>query len=262
MRTHIVANFFLTLVIFLSLDLARDNFSNRRLAAVGLACGFATATKYTAGVVALVPVMFLIARRLPYRDCLLAIVRMAGFALLGFFLTDPFLFLKFQDARAALAEQGSYIAGGEFRWQTLFDLSRVYVFLRYLIPYGTLPLLWVLFYASVAVAFMSRATRRISIPLALFLLLYLYPMAKGYFDLPSPGVSRRAGMERTRVETLAPGRSRGPPPRSRDPWCFVAVRHRLHAGDGARRCSGSTARVHDGRERRQAGDDRVLWRRS
>ncbi len=144
MRTHIVANFFLTLVIFLSLDLAQDDLSNRRLTAVGLTCGFATATKYTAGVVALVPVMFLIARRLPYRDCLLA----------------------------------------EFRWQALFDLSRVYVFLGYLIPYGTLPLLWVLFYASVAVAFVSRATRRISIPLALFLLLYLYPMAKGYFAAP------------------------------------------------------------------------------
>lgn len=184
MRTHIVANFFLTLVIFLSLDLAQDDLSNRRLTAVGLTCGFATATKYTAGVVALVPVMFLIARRLPYRDCLLAIVRMVGFALLGFFLADPFLFLKFHDARAALAEQGSYIAGGEFRWQALFDLSRVYVFLGYLIPYGTLPLLWVLFYASVAVAFVSRATRRISIPLALFLLLYLYPMAKGYFAAP------------------------------------------------------------------------------
>jgi hypothetical protein len=184
MRTHIVANFFLTLAIFLSLDLAVGDAGRRRLAAIGLACGFAAASKYPAGVVALVPVMFLIARRISYRELLLAIAWIGGFALLGLFLADPFLFLKFQDARAALAEQGSYVATQEFRWHSLFDFSRLFVFFNYLIPYGTLPALWVLFYASLAVAFVGRSTRRISIPLALFVFVFLYPMAKGYFSAP------------------------------------------------------------------------------
>jgi len=184
MRSHIVANFFLTLAIVLSLDLVRDEVGRRRFAAIGLACGFAAAAKYPAGAVALVPVMFLVARGLPPREIARAVARIGAFALLGFFLADPFLFLKFQSARAALAEQGSYVATREFRWQSLFDLSRLWVFVKYLIPYGTLPALWVLFYISAAAAFVSRATRRISIPLGLFLLLYLYPMAKGYFAAP------------------------------------------------------------------------------
>ena len=192
MRTHIVANFFLTLAIFLSLEVATSEIRRRRLAAIGLACGFAAAAKYPAGAVALVPLMFLVARRTPYRDVVRAAAWIGSFAVIGFVLTDPFLLLQFQTARAALTEQASYVATEEFGWRSVFDLSRLFVFFTYLIPYGSLPALWVLFYAAAAAAFFTRSTRPISIPLAVFIVIYLYPMAKGYFAAP---IFIRAGLQ-------------------------------------------------------------------
>ncbi len=96
----------------------------------------------------------------------------------------PFLLLDFDSAKPHLFQQATYIAAEEFSLLGLLELDRIGVYLTYLIPYGILHYLWIVFYGSIFILIISRKYLRYTIPLISFMVVYLYLMAKGYFASP------------------------------------------------------------------------------
>lgn len=68
----------------------------------------------------------------------------------------------------------------EFSPTRLLDLSLLWRYLSYLIPYGMYPLLWVICYSTIIYLIFRPKFYHITFPILIFSLLYLYPMAKGY----------------------------------------------------------------------------------
>ncbi len=194
-RSHVVANFFIVLSAYLSMFLVERE-DKRQLIAVGMVSGFAAATRYPAGLVLGVPIALLVYKKLIVERGLRrgikgiwegftqAPLRWLGAAFfLGFLLGDPFLFLRFDTARASLARLGQYVAYSEFSWTSLFDLSRLWVYIKYLIPYGTLPALWIVLYGAVIYALLCRRRYPYTLPLLAFSFVSLYLMGKGYLGV-------------------------------------------------------------------------------
>jgi hypothetical protein len=192
MRSHTFANFFVLTAIFLSTFLYETE-DLRLYPYIGIACGLATASKYPAGIVVAVPFLILLAKsvanglpksELPRRAWALLREKRTwvifGFLFLTFFLVDPFLFLAYREAKPHIEFQASFTAKQEFTLLKLFDLSRLWDYIKYLIPYGTLPYLWSLLYAAIAYLFFRPKLYLRVLPLFIFSMLFFYPMAKGY----------------------------------------------------------------------------------
>jgi hypothetical protein len=73
-----------------------------------------------------------------------------------------------------------FVAPHAFTSSGLFDLSPFLRYLTFLIPYGMFPLLWILPCLAVLYLCFRPSEYPLTIPLLLFLLIYLYPMSKGY----------------------------------------------------------------------------------
>ncbi|MFN8369830.1 MAG: hypothetical protein U0T83_04290, partial [Bacteriovoracaceae bacterium] len=194
LRAHIYGNFGIALVIYLSTLLYKNHDSTKHFVAIGLACGLATAARYTLVMSILIPGfiywgIILSGIQSSKTKMVQSIIRllkdkkiylMLGAFLLGFFIIDPFLFLKFKKAKAALELMATYTAKDEFSIINLLNLSRVWVYISHLIPFGTLPFLWIMLYFSFIYLIFRKKLYSISLPFILFALFYIYPMAKGY----------------------------------------------------------------------------------
>lgn len=191
-RSHIMSNTFVLASVYFSLFLyARED--KAILSGVGLSAGLAAASRYTSGACLLIPVLILAIKRLPaeghWTERIRAMLtpQLAGrwlllgaFFLAGFFMADPYLFLDFPSALPAIKFVGQFVQAEEFSLGQLLNLSRMWAFVSYLIPYGTLPFLWLLLYAGVLWAVYRRERWKATLPLLAFALFSLYAMAKGY----------------------------------------------------------------------------------
>lgn len=195
MRTHIIANFFIAFVIYLSFRLYNED-KKKLFFLTGFSTGLGFATRYPTLAVIVVPgfvycwneniVRNVISRNFAsiWRSVVSFRWWIFAFGLAaGTFVGLPFLFLDFESARPHLMTQASYIATDEFRFSDILNLSRVWTYIRYLIPYGTLPGLWLLYYASTIYLLFRPKVYRYFMPLLIFIISYLYSMAKGYFAL-------------------------------------------------------------------------------
>ncbi|OQW88260.1 MAG: hypothetical protein BWK78_08425 [Thiotrichaceae bacterium IS1] len=192
MRSHIVINFFVVIVTYYSLYIYDHKGEQLRLyALLGFLAGLATAARYVAGIVVMIPVLMLFYKqllinpnKLKIRTILLTLfsrISVLGiFVIVGLFVGDPPLFLSFDSIKPVLSITVDTTAKNEFYLSNLLDLSRLWVYIRDLIPYGTLPGLWIIFYFSVIYLLFRKKYYRYTIPLILFIPIYLYPMAKGY----------------------------------------------------------------------------------
>jgi hypothetical protein len=193
MRTHILTNFLCALVIWLSLKL-RKSHGWQLLITVGFMSGLAMATRYPAGLIAVIPCLYLVfngldnspSRRNRFWEGVKAFVVgpvwliALGF-LIGLFLGHPMLFLDPSSvAKAITSETLRYASLQEFSTNQLFNLSAVWKYITYLIPFAMYPLLWLVPYCAILYLAFKRSLYSLSLPLLIFSLLYLYFMGKGY----------------------------------------------------------------------------------
>lgn len=193
MRTHILANFLCALVIWLSFKLRKSQ-QWQLLITVGFISGLAMATRYPAGLIVVIPCLYLLLNdsdNSPNRGIWLWEQTKAfvlgwvwlialGF-LIGLFLGHPMLFLNPSSVTKAItSETLKYASLQEFSTSRLVNLSVVWEYLTYLIPYAMYPLLWVVPFCSILYLVFRRSLYGQSLPLLIFSFLYLYLMGKGY----------------------------------------------------------------------------------
>ena len=193
MRTHILSNLLCALVIWLSLKLRKSQ-SWSLLLLVGVISGLGAATRYPLGLTVVIPCLYLPCNggdNLP--SWRLRILQRAkkfvagpawliglGFAV-GLFLGHPMLFLDPSSVTKAITgETLQYATLKEFSGAHLLNLSAVWRYITHVIPFAMYPLLWVVSYCAVAYLLFRRSLYRLTIPLLIFSLLYLYLMGKGY----------------------------------------------------------------------------------
>lgn len=193
MRPHIAGNFFVALIILLAFLVYETRRPALLAALTGLALGMAVATRYHLFALALIPYAAMVYRStfiepVPGRGLPAALLAaavqprawlMAACAALGFFLCDPYLFLDFEAARASMTSQANATDFSQFAWPGIFDLSRPWRYLAWVMPAGTF-LLWIVFYFSAVYCIFTREYRRYVLPLLLFGLLYGFYSTKGY----------------------------------------------------------------------------------
>lgn len=191
MRPHIAGNFFVCLIILLAYRVYDTKRPTLLAAISGLAIGMAIATRYHLFALAVIPYTAMVYRsvNLDSERCSPAawfraavqqrVWLMAACAAAGFCLSDPYLFLDFEAARASMTSQASATTFSQFGWPGIFDLSRPWRYLVWVLPAGTV-FLWIIFYASAAYCIFTREYRRYVLPLLFFVLLYGFYSTKGY----------------------------------------------------------------------------------
>ncbi len=193
MRTHVLSNLLCALVIWLSLKL-RNARRSWMLVLVGLLSGLAGATRYPAGIIVVIPCLYLLFDRgddLPnwkFRLWGRAKSFVAGpvwlIALgfvIGLFLGHPMLLLSPLSVTKAITGQTlKYASLHEFNGSQLVNLSVVWKYTSYLIPFAMYPFLWLVPYCAILYLGFRRSLYQRSLPILIFSGLYLYFMAKGY----------------------------------------------------------------------------------
>jgi len=81
--------------------------------------GFATASKYTAALLAVAPVAAMVAGHVPWRNALKMLTLAAATALLCAFIATPYSFIHLQQTLAAMAFENTHVHGGHFGFSTL-----------------------------------------------------------------------------------------------------------------------------------------------
>ncbi len=197
MRTHTMANFFACLVMFFSAYLYRSK-SKLLGAVIGLLIGVSSATRYPTVIVGVVPGLMIIFARFGELKALGKPIRERVFAVLldgqlwallvcsvfGFLFSAPAFLFNFDEILPHLQYQAKFADTKEFSFLNLFSLFRLLAYVIEIIPYGTYPLLWLLFYGSVFFLLFRKSSYRYSIPLLVMLFGYLYGMGKGYLTGP------------------------------------------------------------------------------
>ena len=193
MRTHILSNLLCALIIWLSLKVVRSR-KWWLFLILGVISGLAAATRFNVGLIVTIPCLFVIfapregstfgVRRLwqALRYLLSGPVWLIAIGFVcGLFVGHPMLFL---DTRTVIATLSSdtliWARRNEFALTRLLDLSAPWKYLSYLIPYGMYPLLWILPYGAIIYLAFRRNLHVYTLPIVIFSLLYLYPMAKAY----------------------------------------------------------------------------------
>ncbi len=193
MRTHILSNLLCALVIWLSFKLRKSQ-SWQLFVLVGLISGLGAATRYPVGIIVLIPCLYLLFDGgSDVRSCRLRFAERAkhfvasqvwliglGFGI-GLFLGHPMLFLDPSSVTQAISNETlRYAAFHEFSGSQLLNLSVLWRYVAYLMPFAMYPLLWVVPYCAVLYLLFNRRLYNLSIPILIFSLLYLYLMGKGY----------------------------------------------------------------------------------
>lgn len=193
MRTHILSNLLCALVIWLSLKLCKSQ-TWQLLFTVGLISGLGAATRYPVGLIVVIPCFYLLLNsadnlsgkkvRLSKRaiDFVTRQVWLIGIGFgIGLFLGHPMLFLDTASViKAITGETLKYASLHEFSRNRLLNLSVVWRYLTYLVPFAMYPLLWLVPYCAILYLVFRPSVYRVSIPLLIFSFLYLYFMGKGY----------------------------------------------------------------------------------
>jgi hypothetical protein len=193
MRTHILSNLLCALVIWLSFKLRKSQ-SRQLLVFVGLISGLGAATRYPVGIIVIIPCLYLLLSgdhnslnwklRILQRakDLVTSQVWLIGLGFgIGLFLGHPMLFLDPSGVtRAITGETLRYASLQEFSGSQLLNLSVLWRYVTYLIPFAMYPLLWLVPYCAVLYLLFKRNLYSLSIPILIFSVLYLYLMGKGY----------------------------------------------------------------------------------
>ena len=193
MRTQILSNLLCALVIWLSLKL-RKSPRWHLLLLVGLISGLGAATRYPVGIIVVIPCLYLLfdggthstnsSIRLSGRvkNFVSTQVWLIGLGFgIGLFLGHPMLFLDTSSVTKAITgETLKYASLHEFTTSEFANLSVVWRYITYLIPFAMYPLLWLLPYCAIVYILFRPNLYSLSIPILIFSLLYLYMMGKGY----------------------------------------------------------------------------------
>jgi hypothetical protein len=103
-----------------------------------------------------------------------------GFGI-GVFLGHPMLFLDLSSVSQAISSETlKYAAFHEFSGIQLVNLSVLWRYVVYLIPFAMYPLLWLIPYCAILYLVFNRRLYSLSMPILVFSVLYLYLMGKGY----------------------------------------------------------------------------------
>jgi hypothetical protein len=193
MRPHVLSNLLCSLALWLSIKIRRKR-QSWLLFILGVISGLGAATRFPMGVIVSIPCLFIIfapcenssfsVRRLwqSLKYLLAGPVWLLAFGFgCGLFAAHPMLFLDTPSVIAAVQQNTlKWVPSNEFSPARLLDLSMLWKYLSYLIPYGMYPLLWVICYCAIIYLIFRPKFYYITFPILIFSLLYLYPMAKGY----------------------------------------------------------------------------------
>jgi hypothetical protein len=103
-----------------------------------------------------------------------------GFGI-GLFLGHPMLFLDSSSVvKAITGETLKYASLQQFSTSEVANLSVVWRYITYLIPFAMYPLLWLVPYCAILYLVFRRSLYSLSVPILIFSVLYLYFMGKGY----------------------------------------------------------------------------------
>jgi Dolichyl-phosphate-mannose-protein mannosyltransferase len=193
MRTHILSNLLCALVIWLSLKLRKSQ-PWQLLIIVGLVSGLGAATRYPAGLIVLIPCLYLLLNgqddtpewksrawnRL--KDFIARPVWLIGLGfVIGLFLGHPMLFFDATSVTKAITGQTlKYAALHEFSTSQLFNLAVIWKYITYVLPFAMYPLLWLVPYCAILYLLFRSNLYGLSVPILIFSFLYLYFMGKGY----------------------------------------------------------------------------------
>jgi hypothetical protein len=194
MRTHILSNLLCALVIWLSLKLRKSQ-PWQLLFLVGLISGLGAATRYPVGIIVVIPCLYLLfggGNDLPNskarfsdrtKSFLASQVWLIGLGFgIGLFLGHPMLFLDPSSVTEAITAQTlKYASFHEFSGSQLVNLSALWSYVTYVIPFAMYPLLWLVPYCAILYLLFRRTLYSLSTPILIFSFLYLYFMGKGYF---------------------------------------------------------------------------------
>jgi len=191
MRPHILVNFFVVLIIYLSLFI----YERKKIGLyilTGLAVGLCAAARYTFIVTAVIPVLFFYWHRFSTQKpgtfaqvvSVLFNYRlwvMALFILIGLIIGNPVWVFDTQAAIAGITFQGETgrdLGGG--LWYYLKTI-RYYLFryVLWIIPAGTF-LLWIIFYPAWIYSLFLKKYLKYLIPLTIFSLVFFFPMIASY----------------------------------------------------------------------------------
>ena len=192
-RTHVMANMFICIIIFLAFKL-HDLEKVRTYILIGLVTGLAIASRWPTGFVFLIPLIVAIilsfkrlgSRRPSFRELVSTVILRTRIAyalpsmILGVLAGNPSVVLDYDSVRRYMSIMLSFTDTSQFSFVSLFNLDNLYKIFLYLIPYGALPFLWVLLYLGAAWSLACRSKLKYTVPLFCFLLAYLYLMGKGY----------------------------------------------------------------------------------
>jgi 4-amino-4-deoxy-L-arabinose transferase-like glycosyltransferase len=164
------------------------------LLGAGFISGLGAATRYPVAIIAVIPCLyFLLARAVDsdgrekrFLDRIKAFVSrslwliVVGFAA-GLFIGHPELFLDSRRVIAAITrETMKYASLQEFNANKLLNLSLIWQYISYLIPFAMYPFLWLLPYCAILYLVFRRKLYSRSLPILIFSTLYVYFIAKGY----------------------------------------------------------------------------------
>jgi hypothetical protein len=203
MRTHLLSNLLCALVIWLSLKF-RTRQKWWMLLILGSISGLGAATRYPVGLIVVIPCLYLLSgsgndlshssigflergkRFLAGPAWLIGL----GFVA-GLFIGHPELFFNSKTViHAITGETLKYASLQQFNSGKLLNLTTVWKYVAFLIPFALYPLLWLLPYGAICYLCLRRNLLGITLPILLFSLMYLYFMGKGYL-VP---IFARAGM--------------------------------------------------------------------
>lgn len=190
MRTHVLANLLCALVFWLAIKSLRVQ-KWWMLFTCGILAGLGAATHYPTIVIAAIPCLYFLSAR---SNKSIPSIRESAFAFLsgplwwigfgclaGLFIGEPALFVTPRSVINAISTQTfNHVPSHAFAMTSLFDLSRLGDYCLRLIPYGMYPWLWIIAYGAIFYLCFRPRLYPLSIPIFIFSLLYIYPMAKGY----------------------------------------------------------------------------------
>ncbi len=187
MRPHTMANFFVLATVYFSTFLEASSPKIKfPYLKIGILAGLATATRYPSVIVLFFPVFLLILetfknKTIAIQQAVKGSLLIGVFWILGFFIADPYLFLDFQGATSALSAQASYADSKQFTTlSSVFDFSKSWDYLTNILPLGTYPFLWALFYGSFVYLICTRKWHYWFMALSCPTLINFAAMTKGY----------------------------------------------------------------------------------
>lgn len=193
MRTHILSNLLCSLVIWLSLKL-RQSPRPQLLVSVGLISGLGTATRFPVAMIVAIPCLYLLfngannlagskaglLQRVKAFTAVQVWLIGLGFGI-GLFVGHPMLFFDPSSVIKEITDQvRTYGSLHEFSPGQLLNLSVVWRYITYVMPFAMYPLLWLVPYCAILYLVFKLRLYSLTVPLLVFSLLYLYFMGKGY----------------------------------------------------------------------------------